>query len=82
MKIEAFGRRIQIKPEEEKTLIQSENNSKIVRGIVLSVGPDVKVVEEGDTLIFTSWGVDEVDIDKEKYYFLVESDEFILANIK
>jgi co-chaperonin GroES (HSP10) len=81
MKIQAFGRRIYIRPEQEKTLIQSEANSKIVRGVVVSTGPEVKDVEVGDVLLFTSWGVDEVEIDKEKHYFLIESDEFILARI-
>lgn len=79
--MKAFGRRIYIKPEEEKTLLQTGSNTATVRGTVISAGPDCKVVKEGDVLLFTSWGVDEVNVNGEKFYFLLESDEFILATV-
>lgn len=74
-----FGKRIHIKPEEENTFIKSSDNTKIVRGVAVAVGPECTSVKAGDKVIFTAWGVDEVNINGEKLYFLIESDEFILA---
>lgn len=81
MNVEPFGRRIYLKPEEAKTLIQSSDNKRIVRATVLAVGDECKTIKAGDTIIFTTWGIDEVDINGTTHYFLLESDEFILAKI-
>lgn len=80
MNIQPFGRRIYIKPEEQKTVIQSPDQKLIARGEVVAVG-DLCKTSVGDHLLFTTWGVDKVEIDGESYYFLIESDEFILAKI-
>jgi co-chaperonin GroES (HSP10) len=80
MNINPFGRRIYIKPDETSTLIQTpDDRKKLVRGTVISIGEEVEYVEPGDILIFTSWGVDEIEIEGVKHYFLMESDEFILS---
>jgi len=80
--IEPFGRRIYILPDEEIGIIQSGESRKIVQGRVVEVGDKVEKIRPGDTVIFTAWGVDEITIKGVTHYFLLETDEFILARIK
>lgn len=74
-----FGKRIQVKPEQASGVIQTAERNLIEKATVLGVGEDVKRVKVGDTLLFTSFGVDSVDIAGERHYFLLEDDAFILA---
>lgn len=74
-----FGKRIQVKPEQSAGVIQTAERNLIEKATVLAVGPDVKHIKEGDVLLFTSFGVDSVDINNERHYFLLEDDSFILA---
>lgn len=81
MNIKPFGKRIYIKPVKPDTLIQTTAAPVIEQGTVLAVGPDCKTIKEGDTIFFTTWGVDIIEVDGEKLYFLMETDEFILARV-
>lgn len=74
-----FGRRILVKPESQDTVIKNGETNLVERAKVLAIGPEVKNVKEGDTLLFTSFGVDSIDVDGVRHYFLMEDDAFILA---
>lgn len=84
MNIYPIGRRIYIRPEQLKTVIQTtDKNNLIERGEVIAVGPEVRFnIKVGSRLLFTSWGVDKVVIDGEDCFFLIDSDEFILGIIR
>lgn len=75
-----FGRRIQVRPEQAEGVIQTADRSLIERATVLAVGDGVSDrIRVGDTVTFTSFGVDSVDLQGERHYFLLEDDAFILA---
>jgi len=76
-----FGKRIQIEPIEKKEILTTSDKNLTEIGNVIAVGDDVGFVDVGDVLIFTSWGVDKVEYEGKFYYFLLESDEFILGKI-
>lgn len=82
MTIKPFGRRIHVQPKKQSTVIQTSEQNLIERGVVLAVGDDVKKIKVGDTVEFTSFGVDHTDIDGVRNYFLLEDDAFILATIE
>jgi co-chaperonin GroES (HSP10) len=77
--LKPFGRRIHVRPEKAESVIKSQDASLVERATVVSIGPDVKVLKPGDRVLFTSFGVDSVDLDGERHYFLMEDDSFILA---
>ena len=74
-----FGRRIQVKPEQKESVIKTPDSNLVERATVIAIGPEVKGINPGDKLLFTSFGVDSVDVDGERHYFLLEDDAFILA---
>lgn len=81
-KLKPMGRRIQIEPEESNLLIDTGTESLSERGKVIAVGKDCIFAKVGDTLLFTTFGVDTVTMpDDKKYYFLLEDDTFILAKL-
>ncbi len=77
--IKPFGSRILIKPQEQKGVLQS--GSLCEYGEVLAVGPDVIHVHAGDVIGFLVFGVEHLEIDGEKHYFVDEKSEFILGFI-
>lgn len=77
--LKPYGRRIYVKPEAASTTIQTPDTSLVERATVIDVGPDVTTVQRGEKLLFTSFGVDSIDINGERHYFLLEDDNFILA---
>lgn len=68
-----------MKPEQKESVIKTPDSNLVERATVIAVGPLVKAIDPGDVLLFTSFGVDSVDIDGERHYFLLEDDAFILA---
>jgi co-chaperonin GroES (HSP10) len=76
-----FGRRIQVRPEQQRSVIATPDANLVERATVLAVGDEVRKIAVGDTVLFTSFGVDSVDLDGERHYFLMEDDAFILATI-
>lgn len=74
-----FGTRIQVKPETKESVIRTPDSNLVERATVIAVGDKVQTIKEGDKLLFTSFGVDSVDVDGERHYFLLEDDAFILA---
>lgn len=41
-------------------------------GIVWLIGPDVKVLKQGDLVLLPSWDDDKLEVDGEKYIVLAE----------
>ncbi len=74
-----FGRRIQVSPEQSKGIIKTAETNIVEKAKVIAIGGDVGRIQVGDTILFTSFGVDSIDIGQERYYFLLEDDDFILA---
>ena len=67
------GRRIKILPEKSDILGQDE---LLQRGKVIEAGPDA-VCKVGETVIFSTNGFDQVSIGEEKFYFVLDTDQFI-----
>lgn len=70
------GRRLKIEVEKSEMLLQSDSNL-IQKGKVVGAGPDA-VCKVGDIIIFNSWGLDSVELDNIKHYFIIDTDEFVL----
>ena len=72
--------KIQIKPLDKKTVIQSQDKNLQERGEVIAVGRDVTFVEIGDILYFDSWGCSTTpEIDGVQHYVVSESSQVILG---
>lgn len=78
-----FKKRILIKPSEVATetnvggitlVLPQNENTKPEEGIVISVGPDVSLVQVNDHVIFGRYSGMEYSIDQIKYYVLHEDD--------
>ena len=74
-----FGKRVQVKPEKQETTILAAETNLVERAEVVGIGDKVEYIKVGDRLLFTSFGVDSVDVNGERHYFLLEDDAFILA---
>lgn len=79
MQIKPFRNRILVKPHENQSILRSEDGSLSEYGEVLAIGPEVQEIKIGDKLGFSVFGVEKLIIEDEKYYFLTEDSEFILA---
>ena len=80
--IKPFGNNILVQPIEEKQVLVSEEPSLSCYGTVLDVGQDVQRIKVGDKVAFLLWGVNHVDIEKKRYYFIPELSEFILGFVE
>ena len=78
-KLQPLGDRVVVKPktEDEKTkagiiLPESASKERPKLGEVVAVGElkEAKDVKVGDTVVFSEYGYDEIEIDKEKYYIM------------
>jgi chaperonin GroES len=77
-----LGTNVLVRPLEEagnKAGIVIVEKDKPVKGSVVSVGELVTDVQEGDTVLFTKYSPDDIEIDGEKLLVLDES--AILATI-
>lgn len=68
-----------MRPEQAKGVVQTPETNLIERAEVISIGDQVQHIRPRDKVLFTSFGVDSVDIDGVRNYFLLEDDAFILA---
>lgn len=82
MLIKPFGNRILVKPVEKKQVLVSDDGTLNEYGEVISIGPEVKVIKVGDRVGFSVFGVEKLVIEEEKFYFIQESDDFLLATIE
>lgn len=81
MKISAYGNQVMIEPEKVKQVLVSDSHSLCEYGTVVSVGEDVKTIKVGDKIGYLIWGLNSLEMDGTKYYFVPESSEFILCKI-
>lgn len=82
MKIKPFGNRILIKPVSKAQVLMSETGELSEYGEVVAVGSEVKTIKVGQTVGFSVFGVEKLVIEDEKYYFLQEDADFLLAVIE
>ncbi len=75
-----FGRRVLVKPHQQETVLK-DDSALSEYGEVIAIGPEVKTIEVGDVIGFSVFGVEKLIIGEEKHYFILESDDFILANL-
>lgn len=82
MTIKPFGNRILVKPVVKQQVLVSDDGTLNEYGEVVAVGKDVKEIKVGDKIGFSVFGVEKLVIDDEKYYFIQEDAEFLLAVIE
>lgn len=82
MQIKPFGNRILIKPVEKQQVLVSDDGTLNEYGEVIAIGSDVKIIQVGQRVGFSVFGVEKLIIDEQKYYFIQESPEFLLAIIE
>lgn len=76
-----FGNNILVKPTEKKQILVSDQGSMCEYGEVIAVGDDVQKIKVGDTIGYTVFGINSLEIDGKKHYFVPETAEFILGKI-
>jgi len=79
MNIKPFGKRIYFKPIKLESVILTTNDRLTDTGEVLEVGSQVTEIKKGDLIAFNGYGANEVEIEGEKYHFVLEDDDVILA---
>lgn len=79
--IKPFGNNILIEPITESQIALSDTPSLCSYGNVLDVGEEVKKIKKGDKIGFTVWGLNHLDVEGKRYYFVPETPEFILGKI-
>lgn len=78
MNIKPLFNQILVQPEEQKTILKAET-SFLMYGTVLAIGDQCTQVKVGDTVCYTLWGLNHIEIDGTKHYFVPELPEFLLA---
>lgn len=81
MNIHPFGNRILVAPVEKEQILVADDGTLNEYGTVIAIGPGVGMVQVGDKVGFSVFGVEKLVIDEDKYYFLEESSEFLLCTI-
>lgn len=82
MTIKPFGDRILVKPFESTYILKPEDGALSEYGEVIAVGEDVVRIKVGNKIGFSVFGVEKLIIEDEKYFFIQESPEFLLAIIQ
>lgn len=81
MTIQPFGRNILVKPAEKKQILVSDRGTLCEYGEVIAIGEDVDAVKIGDTIGYTVFGINKLEINDEVHYFVPQTDEFLLGKI-
>lgn len=79
--IKPFGNNILVEPVEKKQVLVSDQSPLCEYGKVISIGSDVEHIKVGDTIGFTVWGINKLEINDKKYYFIAEDARFLLGTI-
>lgn len=70
--------KIVVQPITKKSFLLNDQKPLEEMGKVIAIGKDVKFVKVGDTLFFSSWGVQKTpEVDGVEYYVVPERSEFI-----
>ena len=80
--IKPFGNNILVKPQEHNTILKATEGSLCDYGEVIEIGSDVQTIKVGDIIGFTVFGINALEIDGKKHYFVPEMSEFILGTIQ
>ncbi len=81
-KITPFGYNILVEPIKKKQVLVSDQASLCEYGKVVAVGSDCSgQIKVGDTIGYTVWGLKHLEIGDSRYYFVPESDDFLLGVI-
>ena len=51
-----------------------EKENRTEKAKVLEIGDEVTKVNEGDTILFKAYNIDEIEVDSEKYIIIPEED--------
>lgn len=81
MTIQPFHRRILVKPVEKQQVLISDDGTLNEYGEVIAIGELVQTIKVGDKIGFSVFGIEKLIIDEQKFYFLLEDDEFLLGII-
>jgi co-chaperonin GroES (HSP10) len=65
------------KKEAIPVILPTVKGNTVLKANVLDVGPDVKEISKGDTVVFSPYGFDEVELDGDK--FVIIGEDMILA---
>lgn len=78
---EPYYDKIHVQLAENDGFLKTEGNSFEAKGLVISVGSDVKFVKAGDTLFFLEWGCWETVTDENgnKYHVVTDNSKFVLG---
>jgi len=79
-----FGKNILVKPIENKQILVNQGVSLCEYGEIIALGTDLSdtsVLKVGDIIGYTIFGVNSLEIENEKHYFVPYTSEFILAKI-
>lgn len=85
LKIEPLGNIVHLKIEEAKAgiLDTSSRMTAVEVAEVVAVGPDVKSdLKQGDKVFVKAWGIDLINHEDKRYFFVAEDTNAILAKIK
>lgn len=80
--ITPFGKNILVRPHEKKQVLVADRASLCEYGEVIAIGDEVEKIKIGDTIGYTVFGVNSLEIDGTKYYFIPETSEFILGTLE
>ena len=81
--IKPYGTYLFIKPVEKPQVLVSDDGTFNEYGVVVAVGDECTgKIKVGDKVGFSVFGIEKLIIDDQKYYFLKESDEFLLCTIE
>ena len=81
-KIKPFGNNILVKPIIKKQILVSDQPTLCEYGTVLETGEDVIKIKPGDIIGYTVFGLNSLEINGEKHWFIPETSEFILGTIE
>lgn len=82
MTIKPFADYILVKPVEKAQVLVSDEGTLSEYGDVIAVGERVCKIKVGDRIGFSVFGVEKLIVDEQKYYFIRENAEFLLATIE
>lgn len=82
MIIKPFGNRILVKPVEKQQVLVGDDGILNEYGEVIAIGDLVQKIQIGQKVGFSVFGVEKLVIDEQKFYFIQENDEFLLAIIE
>ncbi len=75
------GRRLKILPDKDSNFIPTEDAKVIKMGKVIESGPE-SVAKKGDTVVFTGFAMDKIEMGGIEYYYVLDTDQFILEILK